>query len=115
MYEIFVFSMYGALYSIALAVASAVFYFCFMVSLYIIKHNTRLNRTYDDGNPELFKDFYIATPEMRIEMAYIMEDFAVEANKKRANLFAYDASSSYNKNRLLPYGKKTPEKLQPAG
>ena len=114
MYEVFVLSMYGALYSIAFAVAFTVFYFCLALSLHVIKHYIRLERTFYDGNPELFKDFYVATPEMRFEMIYIMEDFAIEANRKWNSVWACNTSSSYNKHRLLPYGKKLPEKLQAA-
>lgn len=112
MYEVFVLSMYGALYSVAFAVAFTVFYFCFGLSLHFIKHVIRMERTYYDGNPELFKDFYVATPEMRIEMVYIMEDFAIEANRKwgepaKTPPFLYHG-------RLLPYGKNPPLKLEAA-
>jgi len=112
MYEVFVFSMYGALYSLAFAVALTVFYFCFGLSLYLIKHIIRVERTYHDGNPELFKDFYVATPEMRFEMVHIMEDFAIEANKKWGSW--PETPPFFDRHRLLPYGKNPPVKQQEA-
>ena len=114
MYEVFVLSMYGALYSVAFAVAFTVFYFCFGLSLYAVKHHIRSERTYYDGNPELFKDFYVATPEMRNEMAYIMQDFAIEANRKWEWGPPVEHKPIYNRYRLLPYGKNPPVKLEAA-
>jgi len=116
MYEVFAFSMYGVLYSLAFAVALTVFYFCFGLSLSLIKNIIRMDRTYYDGNPELFKDFYVATPEMRIEMSYIMEDFAIEANRKWNSFTETPPKTPYRYScgRLLPYGKNPPVKQQEA-
>lgn len=104
MNEIFVFLMYAMFYVLASTATLTIFYFCNGVLLNFLKHHFRLRLVM--RNNDLFGDFGIITPKMRIEMVYVMKDRA-EKNLDHLRVFEKYVDKNYeDHSRLMVYGEK---------
>jgi hypothetical protein len=107
MYDVFVFSLWTAIYSVGFAIAWLIVGFGAVFVMGIIKHQMRYETTIQ--HPEIFGDMQIVSFKMRAKMVYLMRD---RAERRFAHLNPMDSESMSvdNSRDYYLYGKGTPPK-----